>query len=290
MSTEIPASGLHVVSVCSIGRRDHLARQLDAVRRWLPEAVHHTVMIGPEPFEVPGSRTVDRTGPGPVNLAAARNAAGDAAAAAGAQAIVFLDADCLPGPGLGSAYLQGLAAVRDDDPARPAVLCGAVTYLGQEDSRRVQGEGGLELLPELTAPHAARPALPAGERRRAEEDEHVLFWSLSFALTARSWRAVRQGFGGFCEEYTGYGGEDTDFAMELRRAEVPLHWVGGADAYHQWHPVSSPPVEHLEAILRNAALFRSRWGWWPMEGWLEAFRERGLVRFDGADWHLVPQG
>ena len=42
----------------------------------------------------------------------------------------------------------------------------------------------------------------------------------------------------------------------------------GARAYHQHHPSSSPPVQHLADILRNGALFRRRWGRWPMEGWL----------------------
>lgn len=272
---------LHVVSVCSIGRREHLLRQLEGLRRWAPRAVHHTVLIGAEAFGVPGSRLVDRTGPGPVNLAAARNAAGDAAAADGAETIVFLDADCIPGPGLCAAYERAVDAWSAAEG--PAVLCGAVTYLTRQDRGCA-----LERLPELTAPHPARPHLPDGEHRVATEEQRVLFWSLSFALSAAGWRALRAGFGGFCEDFTGYGGEDTDFAMSLRRRGAPMVWVGGADAYHQWHPVSSPPVEHRDDILRNAAVFHDRWGWWPMEGWLAAFAQRGIARFDGERW--VPTG
>jgi len=52
-----------------------------------------------------------------------------------------------------------------------------------------------------------------------------------------------------------------------------LGWVGGARAYHQHHPVSSPPVEHLDDILRNGRLFHERWGEWPMTGWLEVVLE-----------------
>jgi hypothetical protein len=59
-----------------------------------------------------------------------------------------------------------------------------------------------------------------------------------------------------------------------------MWWVGGARAYHQWHPVSDPPVEHVEDIVRNANLFHERWGWFPMEGWLTAFAERGLAVLD----------
>jgi hypothetical protein len=59
-----------------------------------------------------------------------------------------------------------------------------------------------------------------------------------------------------------------------------MRWVGGAHAFHQFHPVSDPPVEHLHDIVRNAEIFHQRWGWWPMEGWLTAFHERGLITRD----------
>jgi len=61
-----------------------------------------------------------------------------------------------------------------------------------------------------------------------------------------------------------------------------MRWVGGADAFHQYHPVSDPPVEHIDDILRNATLFHQRWGWWPMQGWLRDFENRGLIQ-RGAD-------
>src|SRR5690606_15385383 len=111
-------------------------------------------------------------------------------------------------------------------------------------------------------------------------DEPDLFWSLSFAMTADTWRHV----GGFHEAYTGYGGEDTDFGRTAAAAGVPMGWCGSARAYHQHHPVSDPPVEHLDDLLRNGALFHDRWGTWPMQGWFEAFERAGRVRRDGAGW------
>ena len=39
-------------------------------------------------------------------------------------------------------------------------------------------------------------------------------------------------------------------------------------------------LEHVTDIVRNAEVFRERWGATPMLGWLEAFEERGLVRRD----------
>jgi hypothetical protein len=39
-------------------------------------------------------------------------------------------------------------------------------------------------------------------------------------------------------------------------------------------------VQHLHDIIRNAAIFHRRWGWWPMTGWLREFERRGLIVFD----------
>ena len=83
-------------------------------------------------------------------------------------------------------------------------------------------------------------------------------------------------------------GEDTDLGMVARREGVDLVWVGGAHAYHQHHPVSSPPVEHLDDILRNGALFAERWGEWPMSGWIDGFVDAGAVEPHGDGFRRVP--
>ena len=181
--------------------------------------------------------------------------------AAQAELLVFLDVDCIPCPSLLARY----AEVADDD----AVSCGTVGYLPPDPPHDLAA---------AAVPHPARPVPSDGEMIRG--GDHRLFWSLSFAMTALAWRRV----GGFNEAYTGYGGEDTDFGQRARAAGLDLHWIGGADAYHQHHPVSDPPVEHLDDILRNGARFAARWGWWPMEGWLQAFADRGLIRREGDGW------
>jgi hypothetical protein len=129
--------------------------------------------------------------------------------------------------------------------------------------------------------HARGPRRPAPRPAPAE-----LFWSLSYAVGSATWERC----GGYCEEYVGYGGEDTDLGRSLLAQGIGLGWTGDARAYHQHHPVSSPPVEHLHDVLRNGRLFRDRWGEWPMRGWLEQFERRGLVRRDGAEWVLVEDG
>jgi len=73
------------------------------------------------------------------------------------------------------------------------------------------------------------------------------------------------------------GGEDTDFGQLAASHRIDLTWVGGAWAYHQFHPGADPPVQHLDDIVRNASVFHQRWGWWLMTGWLHEFERRGLI-------------
>ena len=112
----------------------------------------------------------------------------------------------------------------------------------------------------------------------------IIMFGLGLSLTPQDFRLA----GGFCADYVGYGGEDTDFAQSVAHAGGSLTWVGGATAYHQHHESTSPPVQHLEAIVRNAGVFHERWGWWPMEGWLAAFEERGMARVGaGGRWEVA---
>ena len=201
-------------------------------------------------------------------LALARNTAAATAVRHGARTLVFLDVDCIPGPRTVETYATALAGPRPG--AAPLVLGGDVAYLPP----RPQGWDDPAELARLGEHRPDRVRLPAGEQRR--EPDLTRFWSLSFATTADDLEAV----GGFCTDYVGYGGEDTDFGQLIGERGGTLAWIGGATAYHQHHASSSPPVTHLESVVRNAGVFADRWGWWPMEGWLEAFRRLGLAEQD----------
>lgn len=209
-------------------------------------------------------------------LARARNLGVEAAAQAGADLLVLLDVDCMVTPRTLAAYEDAARLV-----GSPALLSGPVAYLEPP----ADGKDWTPTELAAAAPHPGRPAPPIGVVEPA--DDLRLFWSLSFALDLATWRAI----GGFDEAYTGYGGEDTDFAQRAAAAGVPMHWVGGALAHHQWHPVSDPPVEHVDDIVRNANLFAGRWGWWPMETWLGEFERRGLVaRATDGTWRVTAPG
>jgi len=208
-----------------------------------------------------------RTASARIPMAAARNLGAQVAIDDGAELLVFLDVDCIPAPAMLTHYL----AAAHDPAHADALLCGPVTYLPPP------GPDGYDVdrLSNLADPHPARPAPAAGVTE--EGADYELFWSLSFAVTTSVWQRI----GGFCTDYTGYGGEDTDYAQRAAAASVGLRWVGGAHAFHQHHPISNPPVEHLRDIVTNAVTFHRRWGWWPMRGWLDAFEERGLISRDG---------
>jgi GT2 family glycosyltransferase len=203
---------------------------------------------------------------GALPIAAARNAGAQTAIDSGAELLVFLDVDCIPAPMMIDRYHRAA----QHGAHHCALLCGPVTYLGPPPP----GGYDLHMLETKVAPHSERP-WPADDQILISTDYH-LFWSLSFALTKATWSLI----GGFSNCYTGYGGEDTDFGQLAAEAGVTMRWVGGAHAFHQHHPISDPPVEHMKDILLNANIFHQRWGWWPMRGWLDEFVARGLVRWD----------
>jgi N-acetylglucosaminyl-diphospho-decaprenol L-rhamnosyltransferase len=252
------------------GRHEHLARQRASLAASTVPFEHVVVPIDdPVVAAAAWSSASLPTTPHGLPLAAARNHGAEIALDGGASALVFLDVDCLAGPGLVAAYAEAVA----DEPH--TVWSGPVTYLDPPPPAGYD----LAALDALDSPHPARPAPPVGQR--VHDADPDLFWSLSFACSPDAWRRT----GGFCEDYVGYGGEDTDFGRVVTDAGLDLGWLGAARAFHQWHPVSRPPVEHVTDIVRNAEVFRRRWGATPMLGWLEAFEERGLVsRDDGGRW------
>jgi N-acetylglucosaminyl-diphospho-decaprenol L-rhamnosyltransferase len=255
-------------------RHDHLARQRASLAAPGAAAADHVVVAIDDRVVAAADWCTASLPSTPLGLplAAARNLGARVALERGARTLVFLDVDCLADPSLVEAYTEVVTEEPD------TVWSGPVTYL---DPPTADGYD-LTSLRDLDSPHPARPRPAVGERLRGADPD--LFWSLSFACSAEAWRRS----GGFCEDYVGYGGEDTDFARVALGAGLDLGWVGAARAFHQWHPVSRPPVEHVVDIVRNAEVYRRRWGATPMAGWLEAFEERGLARRgDDGRWQVA---
>ena len=217
-----------------------------------------------------GGRLAVAVGPG-----AQRGA--ERAIESGADLLVFLDVDCIPAPGMVQRYVD---CARRGPMHRDCCADRSRTCLRRRPAATTST--GSASWPTRIRPAPARPTTET-----LRDGDPRLFWSLSFAVRPEVWERI----GGFCEEYCGYGGEDTDFGQCAAAAGVRLDWTGGAHAYHQFHPAGDPPVEHLDDILANAQVFFRRWGWWPMPGWLSEFQRLGLAYFDPADgWRRGSRG
>lgn len=265
------------------GRHEHLRRQREWIAVLAPQpAIHVVVSMGdPAVEEILTERSscptlFVRLGPSEeLPLARARNLGASEAIAAGAEALVLLDVDCLPELTIVGDYLRAFARLAHRD--EPSAVCGRVRYVPS-------GVAGADHRPDRLAVLAADHRLRVVPRGDALVRGDVrLLWSLNIGLTAHDWERI----GGFDESYVGYGGEDTDFGQRLAAAGGAMWWTSSAGAFHQYHPVSRPPVQHVEAIVRNANLFASKWGFEPMSGWLEEFRKRGLVEPSSTGWRVI---
>lgn len=192
-------------------------------------------------------------------LAEARNLA---AHVARHPILVFLDVDCIPAP-------EMLTEFCNAQQHRVQLWMGTPLYL---PAGAAEGSWSLRT---LTGKAVRHPKIPSLEpTQRIDQHAYEMFWSLCFCVAAGTFRRI----GGFDESFAGYGAEDTDFAFAARDADVPFGLIGGR-VFHQYHSVCKPPLNHFESILINARRFREKWGCWPMESWLNAFDDRGLVEF-----------
>jgi GT2 family glycosyltransferase len=197
-------------------------------------------------------------------LAKARNTG---AAAARCDHLLFLDVDCIPMRGLTGAILPALMA-------HDALICADIRYLAADQTKNGWTE---EQLLVISQSHPVRQFPSSGLR---VEPNSGLFWSLAFGVR----RARFMSLGGFDERFVGYGAEDTDFGFRARAAQIPLLFLGGPGAFHQYHDVFDPPLQHFQDIVRNARTFHQKWRIWPMDGWLRAFEAMGLIAL--SDQHL----
>lgn len=263
-----------MISVLTLvkNRREHLDNLVEGLRRsTVVPAKLVIVDMSDVPIALPNTRfpvELVRLETSGLPLAQARNLA---AAKADTEALLFLDVDCIPG-----SHLVGAMAAAVQDPS--ALICAEIRYLAAADTRG--GPWTEASLKAAGVPHPVRDFPADGLVRQANAG---LFWSLAFGVS----RAAFERIGGFDERFTGYGAEDTDFAFRATAAGLNLAFMGGASAYHQHHPVYDPPLQHFADIVRNARLFRDKWGFWPMDGWLDAFAHLGFLRRSQAELTVI---
>lgn len=253
-----------MISVVTLagGRPEHLRNVVIGLTRqtMLPTELIVAV-IQDTPYDLPEApfpiRQMMVSGPR-LPLATARNAAAEAAVG---DKLVFLDMDCIPTPELLADYDRYL-------DQEDGLLMGEVMYL---PGGATAGEWRYQDFAEVAVRHSDRRGPPPEGIERCED--YRCFWSLNFAMR----RDTFLGTGGFDERYAGYGGEDTDFGKVVDKAGVPIAWIKGGLAYHQYHPHHMPPVHHIDSVVRNAELFEAKWGYRTMGHWLHAFRLMGLI-------------
>ncbi len=246
------------------GRPDHLRNVVIGLTRQVRMPVELIVAVmQDEPYDLPDAPFPVRQmlvprADGGLPLAAARNAAGRAATG---ELLVFLDMDCIPTPTLIADYAAGLDEL-------DGLLMGEVMYL---PGGATAGDWRYDDFARVAVRHSDRQGPPASGIERCTD--YRCFWSLNFAMRRDTFMAT----GGFDERYVGYGGEDTDFGKGVAEAGIPIAWIRGGLAYHQYHPHHMPPVHHLDSVVRNAELFERKWGYRTMDHWLHAFQLMGLV-------------
>lgn len=170
--------------------------------------------------------------------------------------LVFLDVDCIPSPELFSALLKELDT--------STMTTAYPRYL-----RNIPvGPWAYKELFISSLEHPGRKNIAPGKSVEPE-----LFWSLVFAAK----KQMLQQIGGFDEGYSGYGAEDTDFAVSTHAHGVDIVFVNDT-VLHQYHDKYDPPLQHFEDIVTNATYFYKKWGTWPMQHWLQGFEKLGLVK------------
>ena len=266
---------MNSISVCTIyaKRKSHLRNLVKGLIESTdyPEELVIVCMndrlpkLPPTPFKIviANVETEESTLP----LAAARN---KAAAIATGSKLIFLDVDCISDRSLIKVFNYHL---EQED----ALYSGSVRYLKQNWQ---QNNWTIESLNQQSSVHQLQGIIPSDQQKIAHPYE--LFWSLNFGISRQTFNHL----GGFDRRYKGYGGEDTDFAFTARSHQLPCYKVG-AVAYHQFHPSSSPPLNHLADIVSNAKIFYQKWHVLPMEKWLRQFADLGYIKLVGHEITII---
>lgn len=249
------------VAVITAGHRqhdDHLDQIGGLARAVVTPDLHVVVSMGDRDLtrgRVPlrhdrWETVVQAMQPGPVRArrVLARDTGARAAIAAGAELLIFLDADALPSLHLVERYAEALA--RGSEDGRPQILCGGLVDPGPRP------EAGYEWsrLDQLVAEELAAGGLGAGEV--APEPRPERFRSASFGITAADVERI----GGVVGPDLATSDHDLDLVSRLREADGRLAWLGGVTAARRPRSLADVTPAELESLVRAANRYEERWG------------------------------
>ena len=267
-----------VVTIATQGRIGNLRNLRDSLAIHSPETKILVVTVGERPFEPwEGAKTVHDFQDGPFNASKARNL-GLSTASKTDDILIGLDADCIVGKETIRLY-EGAVRQQPD-----SVVIGPINWLNltAEDIRDHLAE--VDILRRRSDPLRRFPQ--DGEMVRTRPDEYWLFFSGSYAVRSETWQKCVEVFGGFCEDFEGWGMEDTDFGVSLLKNDIEMFQIGGAIAYHQKHDVQWPPIDRVDYVAKNANLFLERNGF-PRNEMLAPLEDLGMVEIDEVGWVTV---
>lgn len=185
-------------------------------------------------------------GPQRARRVLARDAGARAAVEAGAELLVFLDADALPSLHLVEQYAEALA---QPSVGGPRVLCGSLVDPGPRPEAGYQWSR----LDRLVAEDLAAVGLAAGEV--IPEPQVERFRAASFGITAADLETV----GGMLGPELSTSEHDLDFASRLREAGGNLARLVGVTALRRPRDLAQVTLAELDTLARAANRFEARW-------------------------------
>ena len=254
------------------GRRPQLANHLASCSRANVLPLEHIVVAIDGPSDItPPNKTyplriepLSTTEADILPLAKSRNKGINSATS---EIVIVLDVDCIVSPSLFQTFL---------DKLEKNTITSAYPYY-------------LSRVPNHTEKYAnlKQESVLHPSRKRIKPEIAIdprLFWSLAFCGYKMDLLAA----GGFDETFTGYGSEDTDFAVSLSEKGMSFTFVEDV-VLHQYHDKYDPPLNYLQDIVVNAQHYKAKHGVWPMEGWLKKLQHAGFIAWTEDNLKITKQ-
>lgn len=179
------------------------------------------------------------------------------------EKLIFLDVACIPGPSLLADYSVALDSSR-------TICIGSIR-------ERAELSGALQIFVRrvLSFFRSGGDSAIDGIRFTKHSGPEEVAWSCNFGIRKSSYRWI----GGFDEAYWGFGGEDFDFLIRAAKKGIKVEFIEAAARFRH-RSNHQLPTPYLESIVRNARIFRKKWGFWPTRLWLDELGDRGYIRYE----------